>query len=102
MDEGDEDREAGIGDEEDEGSDLDIGDDTTDTGKLHVMKKSSNSSISDEYPDKFCFVFCVFRGESWPIHSSLCPPSVLSVGPRAAGQGEINIMWAQEQMKIMV
>lgn len=28
MDEGDEDREAGIGDEEDDGSDLDIGDPT--------------------------------------------------------------------------
>uniref|UniRef100_A0A7N5ZXE3 RNA helicase n=1 Tax=Anabas testudineus TaxID=64144 RepID=A0A7N5ZXE3_ANATE len=31
VDEGDEDREAGIGDEEDEGSDLDIGDDPADT-----------------------------------------------------------------------
>lgn len=34
VDEGDEDREAGIGDEEDEGSDLDIGDDPTDAGEL--------------------------------------------------------------------
>lgn len=33
VDEGDEDREAGIGDEEDEGSDLDIGDDPTSAGK---------------------------------------------------------------------
>lgn len=34
MDEGDEDREAGIGDEEDEGSDLDIGDDPTSAGEF--------------------------------------------------------------------
>lgn len=33
MDEGDEDREAGIAEDEDEGSDLDIGDDPDDTGK---------------------------------------------------------------------
>lgn len=34
VDEGDEDREAGIGDEEDEGSDLDIGDDPTCAGEF--------------------------------------------------------------------
>lgn len=34
VDEGDEDREAGIGDEEDGGSDLDIGDDPTSVGKF--------------------------------------------------------------------
>lgn len=34
VDEGDEDREAGIGDEEDGGSDLDIGDDPTSAGKF--------------------------------------------------------------------
>lgn len=34
VDEGDEDREAGIGDEEDESSDLDIGDDPADAGKI--------------------------------------------------------------------
>lgn len=33
MDEGDEDREAGIGDEEDGDSDLDLGDDPADGGK---------------------------------------------------------------------
>lgn len=32
LDEGDEDREAGIGEDEDEGSDLDIGDDPDDAG----------------------------------------------------------------------
>lgn len=37
-------------------------------------------------------VFCFCRGEGRPLHSSLCSPSVLSVGPRAAGQGEINIL----------
>lgn len=34
VDEGDEDREAGIGDEEDDGSDLEIGDDPANGGKL--------------------------------------------------------------------
>lgn len=34
VDEGDEDRAAGIGDEEDDGSDLDIGDDPTNAGNL--------------------------------------------------------------------
>lgn len=34
VDEGDEDREAGIGDEEDEGSDLDIGDDPASAGEF--------------------------------------------------------------------
>lgn len=37
MDEGDEDREAGIGDEEEEGSDLEIGDDPTSAGKLGIF-----------------------------------------------------------------
>lgn len=56
VDEGDEDREAGIGDEEDEGSDLDIGDDPADTGELLLVKTFSNSSISVDCPDKLCFV----------------------------------------------
>lgn len=42
VDEGDEDREAGIGDEEDEGSDLEIGDDPNDAGKLLQMNNSSH------------------------------------------------------------
>lgn len=38
VDEGDEDREAGIGDEEDGDSDLDLGDSPADTGKLiHIF-----------------------------------------------------------------
>uniref|UniRef100_A0A3B3VT34 Activating signal cointegrator 1 complex subunit 3 n=1 Tax=Poecilia latipinna TaxID=48699 RepID=A0A3B3VT34_9TELE len=37
VDEGDEDREAGIGDEEDGGSDLDIGDDPNESGKFMVF-----------------------------------------------------------------
>lgn len=64
VDEGDEDREAGIGDEEDEGSDLDIGDDPADTGRLPQIKQILNFSISDECPYKLCFVLCPFRGES--------------------------------------
>ena len=50
MDEGDEDREAGIGDEEDEGSDLEIGDDPASTGKMLKMNNSSIplGCISDE------------------------------------------------------
>ncbi|CAJ1069147.1 probable ATP-dependent RNA helicase DHX37 [Xyrichtys novacula] len=40
VDEGDEDREAGIGDEEDDGSDVDIGDDPADGGKPHQMNHS--------------------------------------------------------------
>lgn len=42
LDEGDEDREAGIGDEEDEDSDLEIGDDPTGEGKLLQRNKCSN------------------------------------------------------------
>lgn len=45
MDEGDEDREAGIGDEEEEeeeGSDLEIGDDPTSAGKLLQRNNCSN------------------------------------------------------------
>ena len=42
MDEGDEDREAGIGDEEDDGSDLEIGDDPNDAGKILQMNNSSH------------------------------------------------------------
>ena len=46
VDEGDEDREAGIGDEEEEdgGSDLDIGDDPGNAGKLLQISNSSKSS----------------------------------------------------------
>lgn len=43
MDEGDEDREAGIDDEEDEGSDLEIGDDPVNAGKLLQMNNSSHA-----------------------------------------------------------
>lgn len=41
MDEGDEDREAGIDDEEDGGSDLDIGDDPDNAGELSQSRSIS-------------------------------------------------------------
>lgn len=65
VDEGDEDREAGIGDEEDEGSDLEIGDDPASAGKLIQMNNSSNPAgcMSDECSYKLCSVFCLCRGE---------------------------------------
>lgn len=49
MDEGDEDRDAGIGDEEDD-VDLEIGDDPASAGKLLQISNSSNpvGCISDE------------------------------------------------------
>lgn len=43
FDEGDEDRDARIGDEEDEGSDLDIGDNPSNEGKLLQINSSPHT-----------------------------------------------------------
>lgn len=92
FDEGDEDRDARIGDEEDEGSDLDIGDDPSNEGKLLQINSSSHAVawwVKHSY--KFCCaVFHHCRGEGRSIHSSLCPPTLLSVGPWAAGKGQLT------------
>lgn len=84
MDEGDEDREAGIGDEEDGDSDLDLGDDPADAGKslnkspvqvdAFQMSNITNSAL-----------FPLRRGKGGRVHTALCPPALLSAGPRAAG-----------------
>lgn len=59
MDEGDEDREAGIGDEEDEGeaSDLEIGDDPTGGGKTRTFHFNLGELTWLEVPD-YIFLFC--------------------------------------------
>lgn len=86
VDEGDEDREAGIGDEEDGDSDLDLGDDPADEGKpVGITLYSPDGRISDEQCYKFCFVFSLRRGEGRHVHPAVRPPTLLSAGPRAAG-----------------
>lgn len=85
VDEGDEDREAGIGDE-DEGSDLDIGDDPTSAGEF-LHRNICGTWFTRELaltPLRF-----VSRGEGRPVDPPLRPPPVLAVGSRKAGYGEI-------------
>lgn len=91
MDEGDEDREAGIGDEEDEGSDLEIGDDPANEGKLLQM------NISPQYSRIFfraplLILLCVFVSIEekadpsiplyvLPLYSLLAPEQQAKVRP---------------------
>lgn len=57
MDEGDEDRQAGI-DDDDEGSDLDLGDQPDDTGQILRIQDLKNTELWEEKfsNSAFCFV----------------------------------------------
>lgn len=72
VDEGDEDREAGIGDEEDEGSDLDIGDDPTGAGKL-LQKDTRGMWLIEE--------LVLFPPSSVPVEEEVDPSIPLYVLP---------------------
>ncbi len=88
VDEGDEDRQAGIDEDDDEGSDLELelgdhpdadgGERRRDAGVFHLCLTGCVFDVC---------VFAVFRGEGRPVHPAVCASSLLSVGTWAAGKG---------------
>lgn len=82
MDEGDEDRQAGIGEEEYEGSDVDLGDDPADAGKINPLTSSKSLRIIQTRIDMnsaLCFVSVEEKADPsnplfvLPLYSLLAP-----------------------------
>ena len=103
VDEGDEDRLAGIGDDEYEGSDLDLGEDGEDMGRTqHGLHTSGRTHCQNEcvYSLRLClFVFFVHVDEKadpsiplyvLPLYSLLAPEQQAKVSRLAMLNSDLN------------